>query len=1814
MPLLSLNLSSPHRPALDSVALWLPAVLALSFALVPAETSHAACNVIPRASADFRGTLGTLDRPFAKPGDDVTITLDPLCHRSSAGFQRPEDDLVVTVVFKPTNGPANAVVLTKNCSAIDDGALTACSAALGGSSPSCQNSGIGTPRLTRLDRRKLRFTLPDTDGEVGTPDDGLTFAGPAAIAVSRIGEELPCALAVETCADQVGLTACVDHLFAEDGTCGDVVDAGFSHFTGLPEANDYQAVCTEPAPPCTGLQARMRMTTDADGNLLVPMDWRGILVRQDRVPVPRQLRVTTGIEAFPGTGAPIRLPDQASLGSFSNKGLRVAPIFDPQLEADPSRAAFFGTADAPETVIRISRQAAEYGQCTGGIDDGLPCRSDTDCCVSLADCTPPAVPLGTCGGRTCFVDGLRTADPCTGVSDCAAGECGPGLFDFASRGFDDGAGPVGPVLIDDLTAVALDPVPLEGLIQTESANAFVKEEAIVARDLGASDCPAAADLNADGDCEDSVVTLASRDTGAADPIGLGGAEGRAVSRIYQGPFSFPAVEIEGGVVAFLESEQKQGEDDANANGRVFESLLRVYKLGDGEVTAGLARPRAIDAAPVIGGRPFVVENGRVFFRSSEAANGSSTLTLASGHVDSTTTNTGNNEPLFAADSRFIVFKSSDGIEIVDRDGNENGTYDESDDFATTTVGGPESYSVSVSESGRFIAFAERDEVFVFDRDLDDNGVLDEPGGTGATRLADVGDLLPADADPEFGRSVESTAITQDGRRVAFAIVYGLNFNVRGNLHVYVHDRDADQDGILDEPGETATVLANRTSTGRPPAPISFVTGDSCLWNSSAGRRSFVDVSSDGRFLAFDSCSSNLIGAADQNRAQDVFLRDQLLEETTRVSIGTAGEEVRSISLEPRMSEDGQAVAFYSCFLTPGSGCGVFVRDLRTGTTEAIESGDFLSSYGQAISANGRMVAYLRSSGFFEDGPTNVVLHDRLTRSSVVLATRHASTPLFIHGPPHFVETALSHDGQTVLFGSTEELTGGTACDVDPLLITQCNDVYFLAPRADDENDLFPDGVADDTVLEVLDTTVDPATNEDLKTLCPSGRAAVSGDRVAFLRPESARGTPRCPPDSLNGDADLEDEVVHLWSALDDVVRNLEAAATEVALSSDWIAALVDEEGQAEGSLNEDEDEIDQVVWVRHVEGDAWIAPGDGQAAEEIVLQGSIVALLTSEAAQNEQDLNGDGDTDDVVIQIYDAESPEEALLGPNTTPRSTSAVDVVVGGSSAVGEIVAFRVSEQAERRDLNRDGDRMDQVLHVFDVATSTLLNTEQAATPCFLEACDPRAPYRVAENAVTFLTFEEDQRADLDGDGDQGDLVLQTLHVREACHTGDIASACDVLASTAAGVCTGSGEACAVDQDCRTGELEGQCFIPPGTCVSTLPIECSPSGLGCGDDQFCAPTEHEFFRYACHLKTGECTTDLDCTEGASCQDLEGAGPDTPGIATPLLASDGATAVFSGAGRCSSVGAPCTDASECDSGDECADGRCIRDLATVCREQSECPEDTVCRADVITHGVTDSDGDEVPDFSDNCPIDANPEQADGDFDGVGDHCDAQTCGNELLEGEEPCDDGNLIPGDGCDCVVPFCLAGSAVRKPRISLSHLGEPSGDERAVFAGEIVVGDGPLSEFDLASVMDQGIQFVVTDLGAGGGPILGLNRFSTPVPGGARGTGCKPKDGWRKLSGREQYVYINSSDALPNANCARGSAAGLQKVRLWDERVSRGTIRFRIRLKGASILRPVGPLRLTMVLGGTADASIDGACGSRSFLGAECRSNRPSSMRCR
>jgi len=81
-------------------------------------------------------------------------------------------------------------------------------------------------------------------------------------------------------------------------------------------------------------------------------------------------------------------------------------------------------------------------------------------------------------------------------------------------------------------------------------------------------------------------------------------------RVREVPFSFPALALERKIVAFLEPEPLQFELDANGDGDVFDTILRVFWLVNGRAIE-LTHPAVLtaDGAPLVNRRSVVVSEG-----------------------------------------------------------------------------------------------------------------------------------------------------------------------------------------------------------------------------------------------------------------------------------------------------------------------------------------------------------------------------------------------------------------------------------------------------------------------------------------------------------------------------------------------------------------------------------------------------------------------------------------------------------------------------------------------------------------------------------------------------------------------------------------------------------------------------------------------------------------------------------------------------------------------------------------------------------------------------------------------------------------------------------------------------------------------------------------------------------------------------------------------------------------------------------------------------------------------------------------------------
>jgi hypothetical protein len=135
--------------------------LAVAAALI-ARRASPSCNVIPPAIQPFRSSVGSVDRPFAGPGDWVELGSDRCVQ--TAGLPDAVDQLVMSVFFTtPDGGPVTAVILTPD--ACDSPATTSqlgmCERAMPlGARTICRHVRTAGPVVDVLQQRPLRERPP----------------------------------------------------------------------------------------------------------------------------------------------------------------------------------------------------------------------------------------------------------------------------------------------------------------------------------------------------------------------------------------------------------------------------------------------------------------------------------------------------------------------------------------------------------------------------------------------------------------------------------------------------------------------------------------------------------------------------------------------------------------------------------------------------------------------------------------------------------------------------------------------------------------------------------------------------------------------------------------------------------------------------------------------------------------------------------------------------------------------------------------------------------------------------------------------------------------------------------------------------------------------------------------------------------------------------------------------------------------------------------------------------------------------------------------------------------------------------------------------------------------------------------------------------------------------------------------------------------------------------------------------------------------------------------------------------------------------
>lgn len=446
----------------------------------------------------------------------------------------------------------------------------------------------------------------------------------------------------------------------------------------------------------------------------------------------------------------------------------------------------------------------------------------------------------------------------------------------------------------------------------------------------------------------------------------------------------------------------------------------------------------------VSGAPDLVANDNngamdVFERDLQAG----TTTLVSRRTDALpaayTAHGGGADPSVSADGRFVAFDSTspDLVPNGPRDGNsevyvrdlQTGTVTLLSDNHSSAEG--EGYAPVISGNGRYVFFASLATNLTGDS---------EPPGTtqlfrrdlqtGTTTLVSVSTAGNAGANQGISNLTAvpgGVVVTPDGRFAAFFsqstdLVPGYTGGAASGQSagdLYVRDLQL---------GTTTLVSASATSptTGANQGPRVFAT---------------FQISADGRFVAFESPASNLV-ADDTHNTNNVFVRDLQLGTTTLVSANAAGTASgNAFSENPVLSSDGRFVAFdsYATDLVtgvqnnhdphfPNTFTDVYLRDLQTGTTTLVSTdatgtgtGDY-SSAQPVVSADGRFVAFSSSSDDLVPGGTkngeNVFVRDTQadTTSLVSVSTSGGDAGGLL--PVTAQSVSMSGDGRFVAFQST----------------------------------------------------------------------------------------------------------------------------------------------------------------------------------------------------------------------------------------------------------------------------------------------------------------------------------------------------------------------------------------------------------------------------------------------------------------------------------------------------------------------------------------------------------------------------------------------------------------------------------------------------------------------------------------------------------------------------------------------------------------------------------------------------------------------------
>jgi hypothetical protein len=335
-----------------------------------------------------------------------------------------------------------------------------------------------------------------------------------------------------------------------------------------------------------------------------------------------------------------------------------------------------------------------------------------------------------------------------------------------------------------------------------------------------------------------------------------------------------------------------------------------------------------------------------------------------------------------------------------------------------------SQMATISTNGRHIAFASgatnlvpgdtngRWDVFVYDMDQ-----------FRLVRVSVATDGTQGDRDAYY------PAISADGRFVAFlswSTTFASGVLSSSPRQVYLHDRDASGDGLLDTPGDVTTQLISVGVAGG-------IANDS------------VDsprVSSDGRVL-FESAATNLSDVGNPNAMNHLYLRDRLTGETMFIDRAvTGGPSQNGVGYGTSdITDDGRWVTFSSTspdihWFDMNGQSQVFRYDTAngpafTGIVSQLPNNGPLgdgSSYATSGSADGRYVVFTTASSNLASpppgasGPAMLVVRDMYEDTFARVDVLDSGEPF--DQADYYYTAAISADGTAIALQTRSERAVG----------------------------------------------------------------------------------------------------------------------------------------------------------------------------------------------------------------------------------------------------------------------------------------------------------------------------------------------------------------------------------------------------------------------------------------------------------------------------------------------------------------------------------------------------------------------------------------------------------------------------------------------------------------------------------------------------------------------------------------------------------------------------------------------------------------------